>query len=67
MKTYDVILEGCEATEQQAREFAMGLDWSEVTISNGTIKYKTYIDTINGVDIWYDFGADYYFFSEEDL
>ena len=39
--------------------------WGEVETSEQTIKYHNYIDTINGVGIYYDFGADYYFFTDE--
>lgn len=63
MKTFNVILEGY--TEEQAREYAMGLDWQEVETSEQDVKYKNYVDTVNSVGIWYDFSADYYFFTDE--
>lgn len=63
MITFNVILEGC--SEDQARDYALGLDWLDVETSEQTVKYKNYIDTINGVAIWYDYSADYYFFSDE--
>lgn len=39
--------------------------WCEVETSEQHIKYHNYIDTIQGVGVYYDFGADYYFFTDE--
>ena len=63
MLAYDPILEN--STELEALDYARGLCWGEVESREQTIKYKNYIDTINGVGIYYDFGADYYFFTDE--
>ena len=46
---------GCEA-------YARGLDFSCIDTQEENIKYATYISTIEGIDIFYDYGADYYFF-----
>ena len=62
---YDLILQGEEATEEFARDVAMcgaALSESEL-IDEGHLPYVRYVDTVNGIDIWYDFGADYYCFS----
>lgn len=64
--TYDVILQGDNATEEKAKELAQGLVWGEVETSEMNIKYHKYIKTINGVGIYYDYGADYYFFTDEE-
>ena len=63
MIVFDEILEN--STEQEALNHALRMVWGEVETSEQTIKYHNYIDTINGVGIYYDFGADYYFFTDE--
>jgi len=64
MLTYSTILQGSEANEQNAIDFAQGYDFSEDETSEFNTLNKTYIDTVNGVDIYYDYAADYYFFAE---
>ena len=62
-KLYDAILEGYKAeTEQDAIDYANGIcsDWE--TSEQPMPKYNRYIDTTDGIDVYYDFGADYYFF-----
>lgn len=56
MKTYETILQGSEAVESFAIDFAQGYDFSGDEI-------EEYIDTVNGVEIYYNQTADYYFFS----
>ncbi len=65
MKVYDAILQGDDATEENAINYASGLVWCEVETSNQDIKYCDHIDTINGIGVYYDYGADYYFFTDE--
>ena len=65
MKVYSVILQGSESTEQNAINFAQGFDFSESEVEEYNTRDKTYIDTINGIDIYYQYGADYYFFTDE--
>lgn len=66
MKTYNTILQGHEATEENARNFAQGFDFSqdEMENTNTSIHYDNYIDTINGIEIYYNRTADYYFFAD---
>jgi len=64
MRTFDATLYG-SYTQEQAIELAMGLDWMDVETREQDIKYKDHITTVNGVGVWYDFGADYYFFTDE--
>jgi len=68
MLAYSHILQGHEATEENAINTALGLDWAEVEIEeNGTpYGHYDYIDFINGVAIYYNFVGDYYFFSSDD-
>lgn len=66
MKIYDFILQGHEATEENATDAARGLDWQEIEAREENIKLSDayFIDKINGLEIYYNFGADYYFFAE---
>jgi len=64
MMVYDAILEGDEATEANALDYARGMVWDEVEVSEQEIKYSQFIDTVNGIDVYYDYGADYYFFAD---
>jgi hypothetical protein len=64
MMVYDAILQGDEATEANALDYARGMVWDEVEVSEQEIKYSQFIDTVNGIDVYYDYGADYYFFAE---
>ena len=64
MKTFDAILQGSEANEENAIDYARGMDFSECEIEEYNTKDKTYIDTVNGIDIYYQYVADYYFFAE---
>ena len=62
---YSHILQGSEATEDQAREVAQGFDFSECDLTEQNLPHTTYIDTVNGVIIVYDFAGDYYLFAPE--
>lgn len=63
---YYVIDITCD-NENTARQFATcGAALSESTTTRLDIlpRHSRYIDTVNGVDIWYHWSADYYFFVE---
>lgn len=63
---FDFILQGDEATEENAIFCAQdGSIFMECETSSQNIGYADYIDTVNGVGIYYDYGADYYFFTDE--
>lgn len=65
MLYYDLILQGHEATEENARNMALcGAALSESEVIEQYLPHLEYVDTINGVDIWYDFSAGYYCFSD---
>ena len=57
---YDAILEG--ATAGEAMDYARGMVWCEVEAAEQTIRHAEFIDHVDGVDVYYDYGADYYFF-----
>jgi hypothetical protein len=67
-KIYDHILQGSEATLENAIEHAIGFDFGsseykiKETVYPNTSDYK---DTKNGIDIYYNSVANYYFFVEE--
>ena len=63
--TFDATLQGHEATEENAIEMARGMVWSECEISQDSIGYGRHVATVEGIDVYYDYGADYYFFCPE--
>ena len=60
---YDTILQG--ADEQEALDYAAGFCFDEPATLQ-SIKYAEHIDTINGVGVYHDYGADYYFFTDDE-
>jgi hypothetical protein len=69
MTVYQTILQGSEAIEKFALDFAQSYDFSEDDIEEQdfSIHYDNYIDTINGIEIFYNNTADYYFFSSKEI
>ena len=66
MKTFDAILEGWQVdNDASAIDYANGMAWCDCETTEQDIKHKRYIDTVDGVGVWYDYGADYYFFTDE--
>ena len=63
MMVYDAIYTGEEA---EALDYARGMVWSEVEAAEGEVKYAEFVDTVDGIDVYYDYGADYYFFSDSE-
>ena len=69
MKTYDHILQGEEATEENAILHAQGLDWQEIECKEENPCPDWHYDhcnTVNGIDIYYNRKANYYFFAPND-
>lgn len=65
--TFDHVLQGEAASLENAIDTAQGLDWSEIETSEFTPTYHCdYCESINGVGIWYDSCADYYFFEDRE-
>jgi hypothetical protein len=67
MVTYSTILQGSEATEENARNFAQGFDFSECETEEFNYNSSNYIDTVSGIDIYYNWKANYYFFSNKTI
>ena len=64
MMIYDVIQLG--ETAEEAVDMARNMVWDEVEASEQEIKYSKFVDTVNGIDVYYDYGADYYFFVDSE-
>ena len=58
--TYEAILQ--EVEESEALEYARGFVWSECETTEQQIARARHVDDIDGIEVWYDYGADYYFF-----
>ena len=64
--TFDVILEQAESDED-AIDYARGMVWSECEVTQQTIGYARHIDDVDGIGVYYDYAADYYFFTDETI
>lgn len=62
---YDYILQGDDATEDNARLAVMTGVLCTVDTKPQTLAYMRYVDTVHGIDIYYCYGADYYAFKDE--
>jgi hypothetical protein len=65
-KFFDYILQGSDATEENAIQAARSLDWQEMEVVGAHYPNLQYIGTLNGVGIHYNYGDDSYYFTEED-
>ena len=66
MKLFDAILQQGE-TEQEAVAYASGMCWGEVEVTEQRRpRHSRYVTGVNGVGVWYDYAADYYFFEDEE-
>lgn len=68
MKTYNLIYESYEKETDDANKDA--LNYARCTVfteyelnEENPIDYR-FIDTVNGINVYYQYGADYYFFEE---
>jgi hypothetical protein len=64
-KFFNYILQGSDATEENAIQAANGLDWQEIEVSDEDFPNLQYVDTVNGVGIYYNYGHDAYYFTDE--
>jgi hypothetical protein len=64
MMIYDVIQQG--GTAEEAMDMARGMVWSEVEAAEDEIKYFELVGSADGIDVYYDYGADYYFFADSE-
>lgn len=63
---FDFILQDDDATEEGAIDCALNMGWMEIETSRQTIRYHNHAGTWNGVDVYYDYCGDYYFFCPSD-
>jgi len=61
--TYDAIIN--VELDEQAIEYARGMVWGECETTEQTISHGRFIALVNGIGVYYNYGADYYFFTEE--
>jgi len=61
---YNAIYEGWH-TQEEALDYARGVVWCEVETTKEKIYHSDLIETIDGVGVFYNYMADYYFFTEE--
>ncbi len=64
--SYNAASNDRETADEEAMDYARGIVWCEVTMSEQTIQYAERVGEYDGVEVWYDYGADYYFFTEDD-
>ena len=62
---YPQILQN-DPTEEGAYEYARGFCWGECEPELSSIAHARYVDTVGGIEIYYDYGAGYYFFCPGD-
>lgn len=62
-KVYDTILQS--VTQEEALDYARGMVWEEIETTKEKIYHSDFIETIEGVGVFYNYMADYYFFTEE--
>lgn len=69
MITFSTILQGYEAELNFAYDFALSFDFSEDETEEFNYSYFDcqFIDCINGIQIYYNKVADYYFFSSDEI
>jgi hypothetical protein len=67
MLTFSTILQGSEATEKNAIGFANYFDFSEDEIEETPFIHCRFFTALNGISIYYNYGADYYFFTADHL
>jgi hypothetical protein len=65
MRIYDTILQGYEATEKNALDWALCYDFSQDESQEFKFNWQhhNFIDTVYGINVYYNATADYYFFT----
>ena len=58
--------EGYDSLLDQANDFLVGFDFSDSEVEEQDITYAQYVDTYQGIDMYYDYAGDYYFFAVAD-
>ena len=63
---YNVLLEGYEAEHISPQEFSMQFNFAEAETQEQTISQINFFDSVNGIDIFYCYGSDTYYFADTD-
>lgn len=68
-RTFDAIVEGYEETDETIRDWVRGFVFGECEVSeeSQSISHVNYLDEVDGIEIYYCYGADHYFFCPVDL
>ena len=61
-ESYDHILQGDEATEDNAIQCAKNVAWNEIETTEQNIEHARHVRRVDDIEIYYDYAADYYFF-----
>ena len=66
MKIYSTILQGSQANQEEAINYAKDFDFSEDETQEHAYQYQhhTFIETVEEINVYYNSTADYYFFSK---
>ena len=62
---FDAVLAGDCASEQGALDYARGMVWCEVEATESRVNHCNLLEIIEGVGVYYNYAADYYFFTDE--
>ena len=62
-KVYDTILQS--VTQEEALDYARGMVWEEIETTKEKIYHSDFIETIEGVGVFYNYMQDHYFFTDE--
>jgi hypothetical protein len=68
MKIFDTIYNSYETEggHKGAIDYLRGMAWCEVeTTEQPKPLHSDYVESYQGVDLYYDYAADYYFFTDE--
>lgn len=67
--SYDLIVNGYEIESEEPEDIEAeiiqilnGVVWMDIEQTENNIKYSRFVVRQNGVEAYYDYGADYYFF-----
>jgi len=64
-KYYNYVLQGHAATEENAYNAIRRLNWQEIRTDEADYPNMEYVDTVNGIGIYYNHGHDAYYFTDE--
>ena len=66
MIAYSSILKGHEATKKNVEQWAQSFDFSQDEKKDCSYRFSTFYHTVNDIDIYYNYAADYFFFTDHE-